>query len=794
MNEDDIGLTEFEELGLAPMPEGVSFSKSNLAELHKEHERSKNQLDYLQQIIKPKQGGKVNNISGASISSGRFAVLDEPSTYVSWANGGTIIGLDFETWGSRPLPKVGLDNYLSDPEFRVNIAHIAWKIGGPGVIDARSTGYDFVEYGRSSQVWLDFANEIANASTIVAHNVTFERRVLDKMGIRSDHIHWVDSAMIARAMGAAGALENAAPQLLDTTKMSSGKRLIQKFSVPNAAFNFKRPTWTQVCNDPDWLEYHKYCGVDAQLSLRIALRYGATLLGKEYDYEKLTHAMNEVGWTVDRNSVELMQRRYEDNKKVALDRFRIKYDLDGELNLNSLKQLKEWCLKRGVRAKSFDEEHVDDMLTKVEEKLATSPGFPASKRQGLIEVRDLLRTKQVLGGSSLKKLAVIERTTSEDGQLRDQYMHVGAGQSYRTTGRGVQMQNLKRLHNPLLMVDLDGGLAWNNHQLAENMRQLFTASSPGGALIVGDFSSVESRGLAYLAGQHWKLDAYRDGKDLYKVQASGIYNIAYDDVTKDQRQTGKVGELSCGYGAGAGAVKSFASKMGVEFTDAEAGRLVRDWRAINPAIVDMWTRLGEAFTKVVQFSASGPGSYGQTVMLANGMSVEFNVTDTPASLQRQHPGAKSIVTVLHAGGRPYLQRYFHGCYMRGKDVCYHKPTDRVGGDLWTNHYRDPKSGQIVFYKLYGGKIAGILTQSFCREIFFHVMHSVYRWTTRNSGVTLIGQFHDEIVVDYDSTAFGAMTIDEARRVLTTIMTETHGLPFTGFPLGAEVQSAYRYIK
>ena len=119
----------------------------------------------------------------------------------------------------------------------------------------------------------------------------------------------------------------------------------------------------------------------------------------------------------------------------------------------------------------------------------------------------MLRTKQVLGGSSLKKLKVILDTVGPDGVLRDQYMHCGAGQSFRTSGRGVQMQNLKRLPpQPRGIAELfDPQQDWTNEELAENVRQCFTAHHPQGSLIVGDFSSVESRGLAYLAGEQWKL-------------------------------------------------------------------------------------------------------------------------------------------------------------------------------------------------------------------------------------------------------------------------------------------------
>src|SRR5690606_11992918 len=152
--------------------------------------------------------------------------------------------------------------------------------------------------------------------------------------------------------------------------------------------------------------------------------------------------------------------------------------------------------------------------------------------------------------------------------LRGQYLHVGAGQTFRTSGRGVQMQNLKRIGGKPRPINPNRVLVWGNDALSSNIRQVFTASEPLGKLIIGDLSSIESRGLAYLAGAEWKLDAYAQGKDMYKVQAVSMgLASGYDNVTPAQRQTGKVGELSCGYGAGPGAVRSFAEKMGTELTD-----------------------------------------------------------------------------------------------------------------------------------------------------------------------------------------------------------------------------------
>lgn len=737
-------------------------------------------------ISMPKQNGKASLLQ--SVQQARQQVRAQ--TDLGWVDRRSeTIGLDFETFGTRDLPKVGLDNYLADPEFQVLIARMAWQ----SLVRAdeyRTHGYDFVADPVKARKRL--AGDISQAHTIVAYNVDFERKVLARIGIDTSHIQWIDAAMIARAMGSGGKLEAAAPQLLNVPKMAAGTRLINKFSKPNKAYNFRAPTWEDVKDDEDWALFDDYCGIDARLALQMGQKYGARVLPHEYRYERITSAMNDIGWTVDRKAVSQMQARYEVNKAEALRAFRLSHDPGGTLNLNSHKQLQQWCLARGVRAKSFDEEHVEALLGKVIDKLA-SLSITDPKYHPLSQVRALLYTKQILGGSSLTKLEVIARTTADDGQLRGQYMHLGAGQSYRTSGRGVQMQNLKRLHNIRDLGTLvEPTESWSNTELAENLRQLFTASVPMGSLVVGDFSSVESRGLAFLAGESWKLHAYRDGKDLYKIQAAGMYSVSYEQVTKDQRQTGKVGELSCGYGAGPGAVQRFASKMGVAFTTAQASKLVNDWREINPAIVEMWERLGVAFTDVVKHPSVTPGEGQRAVALANGMSVEFVITETPQSLVNQHPGAKSICMTLMHKGSVLLQRLFHGCYMRGRDVCYYKPSDRVGGPLWKANFRDPKTKEIVFHKLYGGKIAGILTQSFCREIFFIVLHNVAAWAQRTPGVQLIGQFHDEIVLDYNPTEWGAPPLRAVQDALTALMSDP-GL-LVGFPLGAEVQHDYRYIK
>ena len=706
------------------------------------------------------------------------------------------IGLDFETYGSRSLPEVGLDNYVSDPNFRPLLASIA--VYREGVWTTNT--FDFV-VDPDGENYLAFVHLMEREDVFIAHNRGFETRVLRRMGLLHPGITIMDSAVISRCTGGSSKLEFAAAQLLDMPKLESGRRLIQKFCIGPTP-----PHAEDVIDDPDWAEFKRYCERDALLSAWFAVR-NAHSIGtlREELYEEITSSMNELGWPVDLELVREMQARALRNADEALAEFRRRYDKDEfievkdksvlkpKLNLASGPQLKKWCADRGIKSSSFDDAHVQKLIDQISNKLTQDANFglhdpqrlPFEKYLGYREVLAMLRTKQIIGGSSLTKLPKILALTSEDGRLRNQYMHCGAGQTYRTSGTGVQMQNLKRLGAGRHDVDtiFDDNVEWSNEDLAANLRQCFTASHPQGALIVGDLSSVESRGLAFLAGEHDKLEAYRQGKDLYKVLAQKFYGVNYDDVSKEQRQTGKVGELSCGYGAAAGAVSSFAQKMGVEMSEEQAGVVVANWRQANPAIVALWDLLQTG----LHLAADGTE---WSASLANEFQISISFIEVPASLARQHPGCRSVQVRLDHSKQPVLSRTFHGLYRRGRDICYYKPCETLGGQPWSAFYRNPKTKQLEFYRIYGGKLTGILVQSLCRELFFRILLRVYN-IFYGSGVELIGQFHDEIVLNWDPTRT-SWSREYAISRLERAMTDSSYI--TGFPLGAEVKSDYRYTK
>ena len=535
----------------------------------------------------------------------------------------------------------------------------------------------------------------------------------------------------------------------------------------------------------DWLEYISYCRQDARITFVIAQAFSHFLASKEERAFNVTHQMNQRGWHVDLNAVQRMQKAYKLNLERLEREFHIRYpNPDGsELNFRSTPQLRKWCKERGVNLTSIDELSVQKALTRIQNRLSRG-AMPGAQSSKLHEVHDLLETKQMLGGSSLSKLQKILDMIGADDRLREQYLHVGAGQTYRTSGQGVRLQNLKRLGAEI--DDLDGDLSdWDNERLARNLRQVFEAEHPDGLLFVGDFSAVESRGLAYLAGAEWKLDAYRQGKDMYKVLASSMLGIPYERIDKPQRQLGKVGELSCGYGAGPGAVKDFAEKMGTILSDDEANTLVRDWRDANPESTKFWSKLHDILLTVIR------DKQGVAEFTSNGLVFRVFQTVTPQSVSEQRPDARTVaVEIRNSFGSVLVHRVFQGTYMHGNDMCYLKPSELKGGKLWLEEWtKDRQKGR---YKIYGGKLAGILTQSFCRELFFNSMSVLDRELANIPNASIVGQFHDEIVVEWSPPLIDDGSDLLVRRIMEECMSTTDFVE--NFPLASEINFSHKYIK
>lgn len=699
-------------------------------------------------------------------------------------------GIDFETYSEVNLPKHGLDRYINHPSFQPLIVSVT--------VGSYRRTFDFVFGGeREKNVFRQYMDaQYQQGYAFAAHNVGFERAVMRQLGFGEEILRsFIDTAVLARCQGAASKLEAAAPQLVNLDKLDVGTQLIKRFSIPNEWNDYSAPTKELIeADEADvfrWQQFIYYCEVDAKASELIAREFSpdrsfSTLI--ERRYEHLTDVMNRNGWHVDLELVNEMKLRYEANSQELLATFA--RDVDPDLNLNSPIQLKKWCEDRGIKSKSFDSDHVEKLLMTLTKALDKLP-VDSPRYSQYVEVRNMLEVKMELGGSTLNKLQKILDLVGYDGRLRDQYLHCGAGQTYRTSARGVQMQNLKKLGSePMDMEDIyDEEIELTNTELAKNMRQVFTASTPPGRLLVGDFSSVESRGLAYLAGEEWKLDAYRKGQDIYKVLASRFSGVPYEDITKEARAEGKYSELSCGYQAGGQAVKDFMHRLGFEVSLEGAQERVDAWRTANPKIVQLWGDLDRTLWTAVSTGRRA------TAMLAHSLNVIIEPFRAPDSLRALHPGAMSLRIFLnHQVHGTVMERVIHGVYVRGKQLCYYKPSELKGGALWRAFYHHPKTKQVTFYSIYGGKLAGILTQSLCREMFFYSLNNLYeRIGPWGEVVKLIGQFHDEIVVEWVPSQGQGPSLTQAQVWMERSMRAT--MPgFEKFPLDAEIKADYRYTK
>lgn len=745
------------------------------------------------------------------------------------------IALDYETFSSVDLPERGLDNYVKSPDFRILLASVYGKFG--------TYTFDFVfntwyEKGQEPLQDQDIPAQYkrflyAEDDVIIAHSSGFERAVTEWFS-QSFQGRWRDSAVLARMLGAESKLEVASRQLTNSHKLEVGNKLVMRFCVPNELYPEGATAERIIENDDmdNWMLFIEYCEMDAQgsydineLAEKIFSEFAPGEIEKEDVFENVTYEMNSNGWHVDVPLVEKMKQRAWANGIISQKVFVT--DTGAQINFNSYKQLQEFCADRGFPVKSLDKYHLPLALEKIDKKIIERAEFLATEAgsniiqmretsktwvrdfglssedtvlKGYREVKALLETKQEIGGSTLSKLPKILDLSGDDDQLRDQYMHVGAGQTYRTTGKGVQMQNLGKLK---MMKDEDGkeyvkdvstiydlSTDWSNGDMAGQLRQVFTSRSEGGELIVGDFSAVESRGLAYLAGEEWKLDAYREGLDVYKVLVTKYDGISYEEVTPALRPRGKYSELSCGYQASGKAVQDFMFRLGFDVSIEEALQNVSDWRQANPNIVDFWYLLDKVLKDAVRKNRVMERKIGHD------LSVRISPF-TLESMQEQHPGSVSLVIqILLPNGRAYVTRVVHGCYFRkngdSESLCYYKPVDRLrpDGRLWTATYKHPKTKRLTYYSIYGGKLAGILTQSMCREMFFESLEELNEALKECPNAEIVGQFHDEIAVDWWPEE-GGWDKERVIEIMDFCMSTTL---LTDFPLVADIKSDYRYIK
>lgn len=426
--------------------------------------------------------------------------------------------------------------------------------------------------------------------------VNFERTCLSKyLNIQISASSWQCTAVQAATLGLPLSLDGVAQVLgLNEQKMKEGKELIKYFSMAckPTKVNDGRTRNLPQHSTQKWDEFKTYCKRDVEVERAIRKKIASYPISEnEQRNYVLDQQINDRGVFVD---LELVAKSMECDKLHKDDTFSKAQILTGLDNPNSVAQLKQWLLENGVEVESLSKKTVTNL---------------AKESDG--EVERLLNLRLQLAKTSVKKYEAIERSVCSDGRVRGLLQFYGANRTGRWAGRLVQVQNLPQNH--LKDLDLARNLVKNGdfsilkllfesvpQVLSELIRTAFVPKT-NCRFIVADFSAIEARVIAWLAGEKWRMDVFKTHGKIYEASASQMFKVPIEEITKTSplRQKGKISELALGYGGSVGALTAMgALDMGV--AEEELQGLVTAWRQANPNITRLWWDIDKAAIKAVK--------------------------------------------------------------------------------------------------------------------------------------------------------------------------------------------------
>lgn len=500
--------------------------------------------------------------------------------------------VDIETFSSVDI-KAGAFRYMEAPDFEILLIAYAWDNGPVQVLDMTDR--------EPNQFW----SWLTDPSVMkVAHNSAFERAAFSRYLERDmPPEQWEDTMVMAAYNGLPLSLDGCGSALgLKNQKIREGTLLINYFCKPckETKVNGGR-TRNLPHHAPDkWERFVEYCRRDVEVCQAIWQRLSKFPVT---DFERRIWALdariNERGVLVD---LELAAAAVAVDEKYKAECMAEMRRLTGLDNPGSVVQLKGWLETRGLFPDSLDKEAVAGLLAEAMD--------PTTIR--------VLQLRQLLGKTSTKKYEAMLAAAGSDARVRGLTQYYGASRTGRWAGRLVQLQNLPQNHLAAIgsvrelvrQRDLETlELIYGNvtDVLSQLIRTALIAK-PGHTFLVADFSAIEARVTAYLAGEQWRLDTFAAGGDIYCSSASQMFHVPVEKhgVNGHLRQKGKVAELACGYGGGVNALKAFgADKMGLSETEMQ--EIVDNWRAASPSIPRFWREAERA----ARLALENPGKTAQ---------------------------------------------------------------------------------------------------------------------------------------------------------------------------------------
>lgn len=614
------------------------------------------------------------------------------------------LNIDIETYSSVDIKKSGLYKYVQAVDFQIVL--FAYSVdGGPVQI---------IDLAQGEQLPSEIVNALQDPSvTKHAYNAAFEWYCINKFYYaplsqwRCTMLHGLYCGYTAGLGATAAAM--GMPE--DKRKMGIGLSLIRLFCVPTkpTARNGQR-TRTLPHHEPDkWRLFKDYCRQDVVSEMAIEARLRAfPVPEQEQRLWELDQQINACGVAVD---TELVYGALQVSETITNELMNEAVQLSGLDNPKSVKQLSAWLEdETGAEIENLQKGTVASLIKTID----------SDKARRMLEIR------QELSKTSVKKYAAMAAAVCADSRVRGLLQFYGANRTGRWAGRLVQVQNLPRNYLSTLSharacvkaKKIDAlKLVYGNvpDTLSQLIRTAFIPA-PGHIFHVADFSAIEARVIAWLAGEQWRLDVFATHGKIYEASASQMFGVPIEKIAKgnpeyELRQKGKVAELALGYQGAAGALVTMgALKMGL--TEEELPEIVRRWRGTNKRIVDLWYSFENAALEVLR---TGQAAGVKNIIIAREGDYEN--------------GQDFLTIALPSGRKLFYAQPFIAVNDKGREAIHY-------------HGMDQETKKWSVQSTYGGKLVENVTQAIARDC---LAESLSRLAA--AGYQTVMHVHDEAILD-----------------------------------------------
>ena len=625
---------------------------------------------------------------------------------LGWVIEINMITIDIETRSDKDISKCGVYAYTDTPYF--DILLFAYSIDGQPV--------QVVDMANGEEIPENVLAALVDENVIkMAFNVNFERVCLSKYlrknypqyfqsySIDEDTVgdflnpeSWHCSMIHARTLGLPSSLAEVGKVLgIEQQKMTEGKALVKFFCVPYDTVD-GIPQFHNLKDYPDkWEIFKAYNKRDVEAEMEIDKKLSRFPV-PDFIWQEfyLDQEINDRGILVDMQLADkAISLDAEAKEELTVEMKR----LTGVENPNSVYQLLDWLETQGYKSDSLGKTQVQELI-----KTAKEP------------VKSVLQMRLQLSKSSVKKYTAMKNTACSDNRARGMFSFYGASRTGRWAGRNVQLQNLPQNHLP----DLTEARELVKYGSFEDIQMLYddvpdtlsqlirTAFIPrqGMKFIVADFSAIEARVIAWLAGEEWRMKAFANGEDIYCASASKMFGVPVVKHGENGhlRQKGKISELACGFGGSVGAMKAMgADSLGL--SDTELKQIVTDWREASPHITELWWAVDRAVKKAIK---------GKTATKTHGLLFSYEA----GFLFIRLPSGRRL-----AYAKPYIGKNKFG----GESVTY------MGINAQKKWNR---------LESYGPKFVENCVQGIARDLLMYSMQTLSQYF-------IVGHIHDEMIIE-----------------------------------------------